>query len=255
MSGRFLTGLRSHWVPWTVLVTASLLLVGSAAFAASGAWQSTAVPGTAAARPTAAPSAGAWPTAGQPTSYTVPSTAPNAARTAGRGGMMGSNGGGGSMMDTRTWLAGNGTQVTTIAAARARADAAASPNGLHTGEVMQFSDNFYVELKDSSGASATEVMVDPATGAVFTEFGPAMMWTSGTAPYAVSSDRATAIATAWLQANAAGQTVGMTDVFPGHYTMDTVSGGNTVGMLSVNATTGAVWYHTWHGTFIAKEDA
>jgi hypothetical protein len=26
-------------------------------------------------------------------------------------------------------------------------------------------------------------------------------------------------------------------------------------MLSVNATTGAVWYHTWHGTFIAKEDA
>jgi hypothetical protein len=254
MSGRFLTGLRSHWVPWTVLVTASLLLVGSAAFAASGAWQSTAVPGTAAARPTAARTAGAWPTAGQPTSYTVPSTAPGAARTAGRGGMMGSNRGG-SMMDTRTWLAGNGTQVTTIAAARARADAAASPNGLHTGEVMQFSDSFYVELKDASGASATEVLVDPATGAVFTEFGPAMMWTTGTAPYAVSSDRAKAIANAWLQANAAGQTVGMTDVFPGHYTMDTVSGGNTLGMLSVNATTGAVWYHTWHGTFIAKEDA
>jgi len=170
--------------------------------------------------------------------------------------MMGSNGGGGSMMDTRNWLAGNGVQVTTIPAARARADAAASPNGLHTGEVMQFSDNFYVELKDASGAPATEVMVDPATGAVFTEFGPAMMWTTGNAPYAVSTDRATAIATAWLQANAAGQTVsGMTDVFPGHYTMDTVSGGNTVGMLSVNATTGAVWYHTWHGTFIAKEDA
>jgi hypothetical protein len=255
MSGRFLSGLRSHWVPWTVLVTASLLLVGSAAFAASGAWQSTTSPGTAAARPTTAGSAGAWPTAGQPTSYTVPSTAPGAARTAGRGGMMGSNGGGGSMMDTRSWLAGNGVQVTTIAAARARADLAAGPSGLHTGEVMQFSDNFYVELKDTSGASATEVMVDPATGAVFTEFGPAMMWTTGSVPYAVSSDRATAIANAWLQANAAGQTVGMTDVFPGHYTMDTVSGGNTVGMLSVNATTGAVWYHTWHGTFIAKEDA
>src|SRR5665811_2501303 len=183
-----------------------------------------------------------WPTAGQPTSYTVPSTAPGAARTAGRGGMMGSNGGGGSMMDTRTWLAGNGVQVTTITAARARADAAASPNGLHTGEVMQFSDNFYVELKDASGASATEVMVDPATGAVFTEFGPAMMWTTGTAPYAISADRATAIASEWLRTNAPGQTVGMTDVFPGHYTMDTVSGGNTVGMLSVNATTGAVWY-------------
>ena len=168
---------------------------------------------------------------------------------------MGSNRGGGSMMDTRTWLAGNGTQVTSIAAARARADLAAGPSGLRSGEVMQFSDNFYVELKDASGASATEAMVDPATGAVFTEFGPAMMWTSGTAPYGVSADRATTIANAWLQANAAGQTVGMTDVFPGHYTMDTVSAGNTVGMLSVNATTGAVWYHTWHGTLIAKEDA
>ena len=162
--------------------------------------------------------------------------------------------GGGSMMDTRVWVAGNGVRVTTISAARARATAAASPSGLHTGEVMQFSDNFYVELKDASGASAAEVMVDPATGAVFTEFGPAMMWTTGTAPYAVSSDRATAIANAWLQANAAGQTVGSTDLFPGHFTMDTVSGGNSVGMLSVNATTGAVWYHTWHGTFIAKED-
>ena len=121
---------------------------------------------------------------------------------------------------------------------------------------MQFSENFYVELKDTSGASAAEVLVDPATGAVFTEYGPAMMWTTGTAPYPVSSDRATAIANAWLQTNAAGQTVsGMTDLFPGHYTMDTIAGGNTVGMLSVNATTGAVWYHTWHGTFIAKEDA
>ena len=254
MSGRYLAGLRSRWVPWTVLVTASLLLVGSAAYAASSTWQSSSVPGTAAARPTTARTAGAWPTAGQPTSYTVPSTAPGAARTAGRGGMMGANRGG-SMMDTRTWLAGNGVQVTSIAAARARADAAASPSGLHTGEVMQFSDNFYVELKDASGASATEVLVDPATGAVFTEFGPAMMWSTGRASYAISADRASSLAADWLRTNAPGQTVGSTDIFPGHYTMDTVSGGNTVGMLSVNATTGAVWYHTWHGTYIAKEDA
>ena len=245
---------RSRWLPWTVLVTSSLLLIGSAAYAASGVWQATPVPGTAAAPPAAARSTAARPTAGQPTSYAVPSTAPGAAQTAGRGGMMGSNRGG-AMMDTRVWLAGNGVQATSISAARARADAAASASGLHTGEVMQFSQNFYVELKDPSGAPAAEVLVDPATGAVFTEFGPAMAWTVGTAPYAVSADSAASLANAWLQANAAGQTVGTTDVFPGHYTMDTVSGGNTVGMLSVNATTGAVWYHTWHGTFIAKEDA
>jgi hypothetical protein len=162
---------------------------------------------------------------------------------------------GGTMMATHTWLAGNGVQVTTIAAARARAAAAATPQGLHTGEVMQFSENFYVELKDASGASAAEVLVDPATGAVFTEYGPAMTWTTVGNPYAISADGANSLATAWLQANGAGQTVGMTDLFPGHGVHRVVAGGNTVGMLSVNATTGAVWYHTWHGTFIAKEDA
>ena len=246
---------RARWLPWTVLVTAGLLLVGSAAYAASGTLRTTTVSGTAAAAPAGARTTAAVPAAGRPTSYAVPSIAPGAARTAGRGGMMGAAGGG-AMMDTRVWLTGDGAQVTSIAAARARADAAAAPYGMHTGEVMQFSDGFYVELKDASGASAAEVLVDPATGAVVTEFGPAMMWTTGTAPYAVSSDRARSIANAWLQANAAGQTVsGMTDLFPGHFTMDTVAGGNTVGMLSVNATTGAVWYHTWHGMFIAKEDA
>ena len=227
--------LRTHWLPWTVLVTASLLLVGSAAFALSGSWQSTPTPGGAGAQPTSYAN-GTVPGRGNP----------------GQGGRMG----GGSMMGTRVWLNGDGVQVTTIAQARARAVQAGNQSGLHPGEVMQFSDNFYVELKAADGASAAEVLVDPATGAVFTEYGPAMMWTTGTAPYAISTDRATAIANAWLQANAAGQTVsGMTDLFPGHYTMDTIAGGNTVGMLSVNATTGAVWYHTWHGTFIAKEDA
>ncbi len=121
MKSRLLSRLRPHWLTWTVLTTASLLLGGTAAYAASSTWQSTAVPAGVAARPTTARTAGGWPTAGQPTSYTVPSTAPGAARTAGRGGMMGSNGDGGTMMDTRTWLAGNGVQVTTIAAARARA--------------------------------------------------------------------------------------------------------------------------------------
>jgi hypothetical protein len=115
--------------------------------------------------------------------------------------------------------------------------------------------NFYVELKDPAGASITEVLVDPASGAVVTEFGPAMMWTGASGAPVIPAEQATTIANQWLQANVPGQTVGSTDAYPGHYTMDTVSGGNTVDMLSVNATTGAVWYHTWHGTFIAKEDA
>jgi hypothetical protein len=168
--------------------------------------------------------------------------------------MMGNSAGNG-MMGGRVWLAGNGTPVTTIAAARARAAEAAGTAGLRPGEVMKFSLNFYVELKDATGASTAEVLVDPAGGAVVTEYGPAMMWTSQSGAAAIPTDRAITIANQWLQASAPNETVGSTDLFPGHYTMDTVSGGNTVGMLSVNANTGAVWYHTWHGTFIAKEDA
>jgi hypothetical protein len=172
--------------------------------------------------------------------------------------MMGNGNGnaaGNGMMGGRVWLAGNGSPVTTIAAARARAAEAAAPSGLHPGEVMQFSLNFYVELKDAAGASIAEVLVDPAGGAVVTEFGPAMMWTATNSTASIPAARATGIANTWLGANTSGEVVDSIDLFPGHYTMDTMSSGHTVGMLSVNATTGAVWYHTWHGRFVAKEDA
>jgi hypothetical protein len=42
--------------------------------------------------------------------------------------------------------------------------------------------------------------------------------------------------------------------FPGYYSFDTTKNGETYGMLSVNASTGAVWYHGWHGTFLAEVD-
>jgi hypothetical protein len=35
-------------------------------------------------------------------------------------------------------------------------------------------------------------------------------------------------------------------------TLDTDRHGETAGMLSVNAATGAVWYHGWHGTFLSE---
>ena len=42
--------------------------------------------------------------------------------------------------------------------------------------------------------------------------------------------------------------------FPGYFTLDTTVGGKKGGMLSVNAATGAVWYHGWHGGFLAERD-
>lgn len=165
-------------------------------------------------------------------------------------GMMGSG-----MMSGRVWLAGNGQPVTTLGQAQARAAQAAQPSGLRPGEVMQFTANFYVELKDASGQSVTEVLVDPASGAVATEPGPAMMWNTGSRTAAVTQDRATQIATGWLQANRPGETVTTLDAYPGYYTADTAAAdGKPVRMLSVNATTGQVWDHTWHGTFVAEQD-
>ena len=40
--------------------------------------------------------------------------------------------------------------------------------------------------------------------------------------------------------------------FPGYYTLDTTLNGKTAGMVSVDASTGAVWYHGWHGRFVAE---
>ena len=47
------------------------------------------------------------------------------------------------------------------AAPRAQAQRFADRLGLKTGEVMQFTNNFYVRLDDGAGKPATEVLVDP----------------------------------------------------------------------------------------------
>lgn len=110
-----------------------------------------------------------------------PSLPGPATRGAGQGlrtGMMASQGQGSyagvmgvSMMGSRgmVWLRGNGVAVSAISATRARAATAAQEAGLHPGAVMWFDNGFYVELKDSAGQPATEVIVDPGTGMVSTE--------------------------------------------------------------------------------------
>jgi hypothetical protein len=199
--------------------------------------------------------------------------------------------------------------VSGIADARARAQTFADKLGLRTGEVLHFQRNYYVQLVDTSGKPATELLVDPATGAVGLEFGPAMMWNTrygmksgrlgarmmsveamrqvmgryggdysgmmgrggagmmngsgagmmgGTAAPAtpstsgsVSLARAHELARTWLEQNELGlkvETGG--DAFPGYYTLETLRNGQIAGMISVNAATGAVWPHWWHGAFV-----
>jgi hypothetical protein len=42
--------------------------------------------------------------------------------------------------------------------------------------------------------------------------------------------------------------------FPGYYTVHITKAGQISGMLSVNAYTGQVWFHTWHGTFVSSSE-
>ena len=160
-----------------------------------------------------------------------------------------------------TW-SGDGEPVTSLDAADDRAGEYADRLGLVVGEVMEFSNGFYAELVTADGEGATEVLIDPDTGAVGIEYGPAMMWNTAYGMHArgggtaavVSPERAQTIAQDWLDANRPGLTADEPHAFPGYYTLHTLRDDQIDGMLSVNATTGAVWNHTWHGTFVAISD-
>lgn len=223
--------------------------------------------------------------------------------------------------------------VQSLDEARARAQDFAGELGLEAGEVMEFTNHYYVELLDENGRPATELLVSPQTGWVQIEHGPAMMWNTeygmGTlegdwpgmmgpdsggmmgggmmsgmmgggmmgggsgdggmmgpdsgiggmmdggmmgagsgdcvvggvfdGPIAageaeLSAKEAVAAAKRWLSARRPELTAGEAEAFPGYYTIHTLRAGRVAGMLSVHAATGAVWYHSWHGRFVAMTE-
>ncbi len=227
-----------------------------------------------------------------------------------------SNGNAGWMHNRSTaWMmsyrSGSSEPVNSIAEARKRAQAFADRLDLKVAEVIQFTNNFYARLDDSSGKPATEVLVDPATGNTSLEYGPAMMWntrygmmngragtgmmssgamgnvngmmgstggmmgsdsasgmmsgggmmgsaggptwrpSAGSVSGPVSAQQAIVIAKRWLAQRDSALTVPDADTFPGYFSMEVERNGKIVGMMSVNASTGAIWDHWWHGDFIA----
>ncbi len=67
----------------------------------------------------------------------------------------------------------------------------------------------------------------------------------------VSSRQAIVLADRWLAQRDASLSVPDADAFPGYYSMEVERNGKIVGMLSVNASSGAIWNHWWHGAFVA----
>ncbi|MFH9866118.1 hypothetical protein ACH4NT_08525 [Streptomyces lydicus] len=252
-----------------VAAMAALALAGAVAIGGCGGYDGTSAGGIHApavsARPMA-PGGSTPPTPGNPPTPTGP--------TSGWGPGMWSDNGGSSMMGGAPgswgpgmmgagmrgnwWLAGNGNRVRTLDQARQRATVFADRLGLKVGEIMQFSRNFYAELQTPQGRLATEVLVNPADGAVQIEYGPAMMWNTdygmryGSRSTArIPAAQARTLAQQWLHDHGSTLTAGDPEPYPGYYTLHTLRSGKIVGMLSVNSSTGQVWYHSWHGTYLA----
>lgn len=138
-----------------------------------------------------------------------------------------------------------------------------APN-LAVAEIMEFTNHFYVEVREvDTGRGAMELLV-LRDGSVRPEPGPNMMWNAKyghmgmmgfrrgfPGEMRVSPEEALAIAQRHLDRSSPGLAVGdEAEAFYGYYTIHTVRDGAIVGMLSVHGSTGEVWLHTWHGTFL-----
>jgi hypothetical protein len=172
------------------------------------------------------------------------------------GGMWGEMGSMGMMGDT----SGTATPVSEADARTRFAEFAADCGAdVHVADVMAFASNYYAQLVDGNGNGLGEVLVDSYTGAVYPEPGPNMMWntawglgSTGAAQFDQSA--AQQIATTFLAGYLPGAAVVEGQAFPGYYTFDFGRDHAVEGMLSVNATTGDVWVHTWHGPALAGHD-
>jgi hypothetical protein len=206
-------------------------------------------------------------------------------------GMMGSafGGAGGGGAGSSGTVTPTGVQLEQIATRVNSWLAASGFKGFKTAEVMAFTNNDYVAVHDAQGGPAFELLTNLKTTWVMEE-PPSMMWNT---KYGMMGDfgsrvtpmmggwmmggswnswygpgagkvtttyHAVTVANSWLSKASPGETVASDaggsamGKFPGYYSFDTVKDGKTYGMLSINAATGAIWYHGWHGTFLAEKD-
>ena len=146
--------------------------------------------------------------------------------------------------------------------------------------IMEFTNNFYVAVEDkTTGQGAFEFVIDRFTGYVHPE-PQSMMWNTkyghmrgaGGPGYGgikgpwygglkeqnltgpLNLDQAKTQGQRFLDAQFPGTKTDEARTFPGYYTIDVTRDDRPVGMLSVNAYTGRVWYHAWHGVFIQEKD-
>lgn len=168
---------------------------------------------------------------------------------------------------------GNGAPITLDQAVEAAEQYLATYGNpdLEQTEVMEFTNNFYAEVKEqSTGIHAFEILIDRYTSIVYPEPGPNMMWNTRyghmggmmggwgrrqAGAMSVTAEQARDIAQQWLDQYLPGILAAQeADAFYGYYTIHVLKDDQVYGMLSVNGYTGEVWYHTWHGDFINMKE-
>lgn len=132
-----------------------------------------------------------------------------------------------------------------------------SSNNTEIEDFMVFSSNYYAVLKDpSTGQYIAEILVDRYSGSAYPEPGPNMMWNTnygagraqtGGKDYDLAESEK--LANDFLAGYLPGAQIIESKAMPGYYTFD--FGRNGIeSMLSVNAYSGQLWVHTWHGPYI-----
>lgn len=140
---------------------------------------------------------------------------------------------------------------------------------LNASEILEFNYNFYVGfVEKSTGVHAFEALIDPYTGDMYPEPGPNMMWNtkygmmsgmmwgtrSPSTPMTITEEQAKKAAQQFIDGYLPGAKTVDADQFYGYYTLEIMKDNTIYGMLSVNGYTGQVWYHSWHGQFLAMKE-
>ncbi len=134
--------------------------------------------------------------------------------------------------------------------------AALGPN-LEVKTIEKYSNNYYVLVWDASrNMGAFELLVfyngfihpEPHSMMWNTLYGP---HASGALNYPIGLEEARGIAERWVSSRFPNATIVEEYAFPGYYTFH-FRYGDQMQMLSVNAFTGQVVFHEWHGTYIGN---
>jgi hypothetical protein len=133
-------------------------------------------------------------------------------------------------------------------------------------QVLEFQNGFYAVITEKdTGRAAVEVLIDPYSGVVLPEMGPAMQWNlkygraqdpsqpAGDNPVAI--DQARLAAQAFLEKVHPGAKVNEGGyAFYGYYGFNYSVDGKTAGVLSVNGTTQQVWEPRGLGAFVGQKE-